>query len=114
MTIVSKKNHTSSQTEKARRQSEQYTRSLIENGSDIIALINAEYIVTYVSPSITPILGYTPEEMVGCHALVLVHPDDLDAVQQVLGEISQTPDRSLRAEYRLCCKDGSWRWFEGS
>src|SRR6266852_5193896 len=114
MTIVSKKSHTSYQTEKALGQNEQHSRSLIENSSDIIALINAEDIVTYVSPSITPILGYTPEEIIGCHTLVLVHSDDLDTVQQVLGEIRQTPDRSLRAEYRLRCKDGSWRWFEGS
>src|SRR2546425_403606 len=114
MTIVSKKSLTISQTEKALGQNEQHSRSLIENGSDIIALINAEDIITYVSPSITPILGYTPEEIMGCHALVLVHLDDLDTVQQVLGEIRQSPDRSLRAEYRLRCKDGSWRWFEGS
>ncbi len=114
MTIVSKKSHTSYQTEKALGQNEQHSRSLIENSSDIIALINAEDIVTYVSPSITPILGYTPEEIIGCHTLVLVHSDDLDTVQQVLGEIRQSPDRSLRAEYRLRCKDGSWRWFEGS
>src|SRR6266702_6422836 len=32
----------------------------------------------------------------------------------MLGEIGQSPGKSLSAEYRLCCKDGSWRWFEGS
>jgi PAS domain S-box-containing protein len=85
-----------------------------EDSSEIIALLNAEDIVTYMSPSLTPILGYTPEEIVGCHARVLVHPDDLDTMQWVLGEIGQSPGKSLHAEYRLRCKDGSWRWFEGS
>src|SRR5713226_2022457 len=88
--------------------------SLIKNSSDIIALINGEGIVTYVSPSITPITGYTAEEIVGCYVIFLVHPDDLDTVQQMLGEIGQSPGESLLAEYRLRCKDGSWRWFEGS
>src|SRR5712692_10331881 len=88
--------------------------SLIKNSSDIIALINGEGIITYVSPSITPITGYTAEEIVGCYVIFLVHPDDLDTVQQMLGEIGQSPGESLLAEYRLRCKDGSWRWFEGS
>jgi PAS domain S-box-containing protein len=114
MTTTPKKTHASSQTEKALRQKEQAYHSVIENSSDIIALLNAEDIITYVSPSITSILGYTSEEIVGCHALVLVHPDDLDTMQWVLGEIGQSPGKSLRAEYRLRCKDGSWRWFEGS
>ncbi|MFL5625573.1 MAG: PAS domain S-box protein [Ktedonobacteraceae bacterium] len=114
MTTTSKKTHTGLETEEAFRQTEQGYRSLIENSSDIIALINTEGIVTYVSPSITPILGYTPQEIVGCHARDLVHPDDLDIMQRVLEEIGQTLGRSLSAEYRLHCKDGSWRWFEGN
>jgi len=35
-------------------------------------------------------------------------------MQWVLGEIRRSPGKSLRAEYRLRSKDGSWRWFEGS
>jgi PAS domain S-box-containing protein len=58
-------------------------------------------------------MGYFPEEIIGCHALVLVHPDDLNTLQQLLGELEQTPGKSLSAKARLYCKDGSWRWFEG-
>ncbi len=114
MVTTSKKIQLSSYTVKALKHNEQYSHSLIKNGSDIIVLVNEESIVTYVSPSITPILGYAPEEIVGCHVLVLVHPDDLDTVQWMLEEIGQSPGKSLSAEYRLCCKDGSWRWIEGS
>src|SRR5438552_5006189 len=115
MTTISDKTHASPQAEQVFRQKEQpYHSHIEENSSDIIALINAENIVTYVSPSITPLLGYTPEEIAGCHALALAHPDDLDTMQWVLGEIGQSPGTSMRAEYRLRCKDGSWRWFEGN
>ena len=114
MATASKKTHASSQTEKVLRQNERSSRPLIEDSSEIIALLNAENIVTYVSPSITSILGYTPDEIEGCFARVLVHPDDLDTMQWVLGEIRQSPGKSLHAEYRLRCKDGSWRWLEGS
>jgi PAS domain S-box-containing protein len=63
------------------RQNEQSYLSLIEDNSEIIALLNAEDIITYMSPSIISILGYTPEEIEGCHARVLVHPDDIETMQ---------------------------------
>jgi PAS domain S-box-containing protein len=114
MATTPKKTHASSQTEKDLRQNERSSLSLIEDSSEVIALLNAEDIITYMSPSITSVLGYTPEEIEGCNAGVLVHPDDLETMQWVLGEIGRSPGKSLRAEYRLRCKDGSWRWFEGS
>ena len=70
--------------------------------------------MTYVSSSITSLLGYTSEEIVDSHVSVLVHTDDLAILQQVLCEVGQTPGKSLSAEYRLRCKDGSWQCFEGS
>ncbi len=114
MATTSKKTHVSSQTGEVLSQNELPPLSLIEDNSEIIALLNLEDIITYISPSITSILGYTPDEIEGCNACVLVHPDDLETLQWVLGEIGRSPGKSFRAEYRLHCKDGSWRWFEGS
>ncbi len=81
---------------------------------DIIALVNAEGFVTYVSPSITPIMGYQPEEFVGSSALVLVHPSDLDHMQQVFGAVLQEEGQPIRAEYRLRSANGTYRWFEAT
>ncbi len=86
------------------------TRS--ENESEIVVLVNAEGMVTYVSPSITHFLAYTPEEIIGDHIHVLAHPDDFNALQYVSGKNGSVNNRPH--EYRLRCKDGSWRWFEGS
>ena len=60
MVTTSKKIQLSSHTVKALKHNEQHSHSLIKNGSDIIVLVNEESIVTYVSPSITSILGYAP------------------------------------------------------
>ena len=89
-------------------------RALIEHSSDVIILANAEGIVTYVSSSLTSVLGYTPEEFIGLSSLTLIHPDDLSALQKISYEIRRSPGKSLSSEYRLRCKDGSWRWFEGT
>ncbi len=100
--------------QEALSQSERRFRALIEHNSDVIMLANAEGIVTYVSLSITPALGYTPDEFVDLSSLALVHTDDLPVLQGIYYEIRQFPGKSLSAEYRLRCKDGSWRWFEGT
>ncbi len=95
------------------RRGGQHFRSLIEHGSDLIAILDGDGTVRYVSPSHTRVLGYQPEELVGRHAFDFVHPDDtpalLDAFQRgVVGEVV-----SASAEFRFRHKDGSWRTLEG-
>jgi PAS domain S-box-containing protein len=105
---------TSMETDRAAHYHERRFRALVEHSMDIIALVNTEGLVTYVSPSITPIMGYSQEDFVGSSALILVHPGDLDHMQQVLGAIMQGGDQPIRAEYRLRCADGTYRWFEAT
>ncbi|HTK10927.1 MAG TPA: PAS domain S-box protein [Ktedonobacteraceae bacterium] len=94
--------------------SAQQSQLLTENNAEITLLMNAEGVITYASPTITPLTGYTPAEIVGSSLGTLVHPADFMNVQQALREIRQSPERNLRAEYRLCSKNTPWRWFEGS
>src|SRR5579859_4415584 len=113
MSIHEKKRMATSKAEEVLTQSDALFRALIDKSSDIIVLANAEGMLTYISSSITHIMGYSPEALLGRPALGLVHPDDLALMQQVSAAIRQSPGTSLRAEYRLQCMDGSWRWFEG-
>jgi PAS domain S-box-containing protein len=114
--MVTDGNHepTSIETDRAAHYHERRFRALVEHSMDIIALVNTEGLVTYISPSITPIMGYSPEDFIGSSALVLVHPGDLDHMQRVLGAIMQGGDQPVRAEYRLRCADGTYRWFEAT
>ena len=109
MSISSNDNRT-----QASDQTDKRFQAIIEHSSDIVALVNSEGNVTYVSSSITNSLGYSPHEFIGKNALVIIHPDDLSRMQALLGSIFQTPGQKLTAEYRLLCKDGSWKWFEAS
>ncbi|MCG2750836.1 MAG: transporter substrate-binding domain-containing protein [Desulfobacteraceae bacterium] len=51
-------------TEELRKSEEQY-RLLADNTMDMICTLNDELGITYVNPACYPILGYSPEEMVG-------------------------------------------------
>ncbi len=57
-------------------------------------------------------LGYAPNELDGDLGawLELIHPDDRKTVDSDLADHRAARTSSYRSEYRLRCKDGSWKW----
>ena len=94
------------------RQSEKRFRSLTQNASDIITLLEVDGTIKYESPSIERILGYHPDELVGKNAFGYVHPDDLWRVLSAFAEGLANPELHPSIEYRFRHKDGSWRYLE--
>jgi PAS domain S-box-containing protein len=56
---------------------EEKYRALVENLNDVVFTIDPQGIVTYISPVIEKIIGYTPDEIVGQHFSRFMHPQDL-------------------------------------
>jgi PAS domain S-box-containing protein len=96
----------------ALRDSEARFRSLIENSSDEVSIIDADGVLLYESPSATPTLGYQPGDFIGKDLFQLVHPDDLESVQTLFKRLVQDPDLHPRDRFRLRNHDGAWRWVE--
>jgi diguanylate cyclase (GGDEF)-like protein/PAS domain S-box-containing protein len=67
--------------------------------------------LAYMSPQITPMLGYRPEELVGDPELwpSRIHPDDRAAAIAAYAAHWQTGE-PLRAEYRMLARDGAEVW----
>jgi EAL domain-containing protein (putative c-di-GMP-specific phosphodiesterase class I)/PAS domain-containing protein len=63
-------------TERARRASEERFRSLVQNSSDVISIVDADGGVRYHSESVRRVLGYDPADLLDGDPLTLVHPDD--------------------------------------
>lgn len=89
---------------------EQRFRLLADNASDIIAVYDPKGVFTYMSPSITEILGYTPEELIGKTPYFIVPEDRASVAAQF--EAALDSDVPLTIEYRALAKDGSRRWLE--
>ncbi len=87
-------------------------RSLIENTSDIITILDADGKIVYESPAIQRVLGYEPEELVGRGSFELVHPDDLAVAREALDRMLREPGVVQIIVYRFRHKDGSWRVLE--
>ncbi|MDP9439518.1 MAG: PAS domain S-box protein [Actinomycetota bacterium] len=91
---------------------ERWFRSLVQNASDVIAVLEADGTVRYVSPAIERMLGYTPEERVGRNGFELLHPDDLARARSKFAEALRNPGVTLPIEVRMRHRDGSWRHVE--
>ncbi|MGE5206463.1 MAG: PAS domain S-box protein [Chlamydiota bacterium] len=98
----------------ALQESELRFRSLVQNSSDIITILEADGTIRYESPSIERILGYKPEELVGRNAFELVHPDDRPQVMAVFEENLPIAGSIKPLELRLRHNDGNWRTLEAT
>ncbi len=90
--------------------SEARFRLLAENSSDVVWLTDTGGLVSWVSPSVTDVLGWSPQDLVGHSPLELTHPDDVPSSvppeQFLAGEEART------ARHRLRDHAGDYRWFE--
>jgi PAS domain S-box-containing protein len=98
--------------EDALRKSEQQHRNLVENINDVIYAIDLEGNVTYISPVVKSVMGYTPSEIVGRHFSEFIHNEDLAFVMK---RFEETLSGHLKpGEYRLLSKSGEYRWVRSS
>jgi len=98
--------------EAAVRRSEATFRSLIENGAEVITILDPDGTVRYASPTLERVLGYPPEELAGRNAFDFVHPDDRGYAQASLQRSLEIPGIGRALEFRHRHRDGSWRWLE--
>jgi PAS domain S-box-containing protein len=101
-------------THKALAESEGKYRILAENISDVIFMINSAFELTYISPSITKLAGYTPEEAMSRKITEVFTPKSLMMAKQKIGEeikkVAKNPkakSQSKATEIELLTKDGN-------
>ena len=93
-------------------ESEKKYRLLAENSFDLICIHDASAKVEFASPSITRLLGYDPDEVVGMYPVEVVHPDDVMVMKSLnLGDPSH-PFLQKPVQFRLRNNRGEYIWFE--
>jgi PAS domain S-box-containing protein len=91
--------------------SEERFRLLTEKARDIISLRDENAVITYISPSVTEITGYTPDELIGTMGEALRHPDEMLMAPQTPDVIVATGHQ--RQRFRVRRKNGETAWLEG-
>jgi PAS domain S-box-containing protein len=100
------------ESENALVNSEQKFRLLAENSEDIISVHAADGTIWYLSPSLTHVLGYQVEEVIGTAVLDYVHPDDRHKFSKQERDIGLQRRESLIIRYRIRKKNNSYLWLE--
>ena len=88
-----------------RRNSEMYFRTLVQNASDVILILDEDDGVRYASPSADQVLGLPDLE--GSLLVDLVPPQDSHAVVETLGRIRRGEYQSKREHWRMVRADRS-------
>ncbi|WP_291136207.1 PAS domain S-box protein [Flavobacterium sp. UBA7663] len=92
-------------------QSKQRFKALVQEGGDMISIIDTNGRYSYTSPTTTAILGITPEEFQGNTIFDFIHPDDIEKATSYIQRIT-TEKKIIVEPFRF--KDGKneWRWIE--
>ena len=99
--------------EDEKRESDWY-RTLVEEVNDLATVVDTDGTITYVSPAVTRILGYDPDELVGREGYEFVHPEDRERNADALEGVLADPSEPETVEVRFRHADGSWRWIEAT
>ena len=68
------------------KESERWLRSVVQNTSEIIVVLDADATIRYVNPAVEMILGHKSEELLGIKAFDLVHPEDTEHARRSFSE----------------------------
>ncbi len=94
------------------RERERRFRKMVERGWDIIALVGEDMTVAFVSDSVTRVLGYDGEYVVGRRLGELVHGGDQAALEATVAAVMAAPGSSQLITMRKRHRDGHWRWLD--
>jgi PAS domain S-box-containing protein len=89
-----------------------FYRTILEHSSDYVMIVDKMGEVTYISPAVERVLGYSPDELQAMDAFEFVHPDDVNRAITSLQKNMEHPDQEHTVEFRAQHADGSWRWLE--
>lgn len=101
------------QLEKEKIETAQRFTAIVQNGSDLIFILNENTMPTYVSPSVYSHLGYTPEFLYGKSAAEFIHPKDF-AKLILMAESFAGQQVMEIPPIRIRHSNGSWRWIEST
>ncbi|WP_236835900.1 sensor domain-containing diguanylate cyclase [Blastococcus sp. KM273129] len=95
--------------------SEERLRVLLENAADVIAIVDAEGSVAYMSPAVRSLLGRPPADYVGRDAISLADPRDqprLRAAVAAAGRSAGGGSGVVDTDIRVQHSSGGTRWVE--
>ena len=87
-------------------------QNLLENATELIVVYDAKTEISYISPSVDTILGYTTDEVLHTSDIENISEIHRAKFQQMLKQVIDFPDREAIIQYEYRKKDGKEVWLE--
>ena len=94
------------------RRSEEWFRGLVQNSSDVIAVLDEDGVFTYASPAAAHLTGFPPSALRGRTFMELLPADDQESIDRVRRAIRSSPPGVRNLELSLERPDLSRRTAE--
>lgn len=91
--------------------SEQRFKALVQDGSDLIGILDPAGTYQYVSPNTESILGINPGEFIGKNAFDFIHEDDKERIMAEFASLG-SEKRIAVAPFRFKHNKNGFRWVE--
>ncbi len=85
---------------------------LAHHSTDVVILADPDGTIRWIFDTVTNVLGWTPEEMIGRRSEEFIHPDDLALFLGARDALLRT--EAVNLQFRARTKDGAFRWIEVS
>jgi PAS domain S-box-containing protein len=88
--------------------------SLLENASEIISIYDETLKLAYISPSVTGILGYTPDEMIKGKDFDRLTRKGEAELRNMFKQLLDSPEKEMTIQYTYMKKDGQKIFLEAT
>lgn len=101
-----------SRLEKENQESAERFRAVVQNGSDLIFILDAYFSLNYISPSAVGLLGFE-ESLLGSSLLDVVHEESIDTV--IIGIKKTARQKTVKLnDIKIKNGKGEWLWLEAT
>jgi len=94
--------------EEALRRSEARFRSIVQQLSDIVFILDSDSQIVYDTPSIKGVLGYNEGSLVGKNIFDILFPDDKKSILSKINQIKKNKESTITIEARVQKSNGEY------
>jgi len=88
-------------------------RPLLERSTDAALVLRSDGVVSYASPAVRQLFGWSDEELIGAEFTALLHEQDRDTLGRFLGRVVAAPGAHPPVELRVR-RGQEWVWAEAA
>jgi len=100
-------------TEKDSQLTEERFKALVQDGSELISILDSKGNFTYISPNVERNYGINPKDYIGINAFSWLHPEDASFFVSEFSKLKEKK-RIATKPFRYIYFDGKWRWLEAN